>query len=258
MIHVTSIEVFGSTERGDFKGQLRLEQGLNVFSGHNAYGKSTAITAIPWCLGLEAMFGLEDNDPARFPSAVRDLIILDGHDVPVITSTARITLKREDGATVVLSRAIKGFDLERVEVDESTPDGGVRSSVLHARKRTMSDASGGLQQFLFEWMKIPRTNLMNNKGKKSEIYLENLAPLFYIDQTEGWTDLQALQVHRYGLQEVSESAVEYLLGAQKSLAKRLLQQEHVVVEAKLKGEAEILAARVVRLFHSQGDRKSVV
>jgi DNA repair ATPase RecN len=31
----------------------KLDPGLNVLSAENAYGKTLAMTAIPWCLGLE-------------------------------------------------------------------------------------------------------------------------------------------------------------------------------------------------------------
>ena len=93
-------------------------------------------------------------------------------------------------------------------------------STLLARKLTMKDEAAGLQNFVFAWCGLPRTSVLDNRGEPSEIYLENIAPLFYIDQNEGWTDLQALQVHRYGLLEVSDIAVEYLLGAVEAIEVR--------------------------------------
>ena len=51
------------------------------------------------------------------------------------------------------------------------------------------------------------------------MYLENLVPSFYIDQTEGWADIQAQQIGRYGQLEIKEIAVEYLLGAIAAIAK---------------------------------------
>jgi hypothetical protein len=55
------------------------------------------------------MFGLQDNDPSRFPVAVRDVIALAGQtDVPVRSSSASLTIERTDGARLRLTRAIKG------------------------------------------------------------------------------------------------------------------------------------------------------
>jgi predicted nucleic acid-binding Zn-ribbon protein len=252
MIRVVSIEICGKTERGPFVGRLDFEDGLNVFSGRNAFGKSAAITAIPWCLGLEPMFGLQNNDPARFPAAVRDMVIIENVELRVLSSEARLTLERSDGAMVSIRRAIIGDDREKVEVTETFLNRTQRVSILQARKDTMADESAGLQRFLFAWIGLPRASLMAMHGRRSELYFENLAPLFFIDQTEGWTDLFALQVHRYGLQEVNEAAVEYLLGAMVALERRFRAQETVSIEARLKGEAERIAARVVEFFRLQG------
>lgn len=253
MIRIVAIEVSGRTERAPFAGRMEFKNGLNIFSGENAFGKSTAVTAIPWCLGIEPMFGLQNNDPARFPGAVRDVVTLGGmENIPVLASEACITIERHDGARLALRRAICGGDREKVEVTETFMNNSKKVTVLQARKETMSDETAGLQRFLFEWIGLPRTPLMTLNGRRSELYLENLAPLFFIDQTEGWTDLFALQVHRYGLQEVNEAAVEFLLGARDALAHRFKQQESVSAEARLKGEAEKIRERVESFFSAQG------
>lgn len=232
---------------------MEFQRGLNVFSGENAFGKSTAITAIPWCLGLEPMFGLQNNDRSRFPGAVRDAITLGGvENIPVLTSVAALTLERDDGSRIALRRVIAGGDCERVEVTELSPDKGQRVSVLQARRETMSDETAGLQRFLFQWMRLSRTPVMTSAGRRSELYLENLAPLFFLDQNEGWTDLFALQVHRYQLQDVNEAAVEFLLGATASLAARLRRQERASREARLKEDAEAISTRVEEFFKERG------
>lgn len=252
MIQLTCIEVEGRTEQSEFRGELKLGPGLNIFSQENAYGKSLALTAVPWCLGIETIFGLQDCDASRFPSAVRDVISLgDQPSAEVVSSEARITFKRDDGAVVALRRSIKGGDLGLVEVLESG-EGEPRRSLLQARRRTMADEAGGLQRFLYEWMGIPRAPLMTFRGVEAEIYLENLAPLFYIDQNEGWTDLQALQVYRYQLQAVGEAAVEHLLGARVALRSRFEEQRDVSIEERLKGEAQKLSERIVEFFAARG------
>lgn len=252
MIEITSIEVEGVTSRGPVKGSLPLYPGLNVLSAENAYGKSLAMTAIPWCLGLEAMFGLQDNDPSRFPTAVRDVLDLgNARNVDVASSVARLAFRRDDGATLTISRPIKGSNPEFVDIVE----GGhaPRTSRLQARRKTMKDETGGLQHFLFQWLNLPRAPLMNLKGEKAELYLENLGPLFFVDQNEGWTELQALQVYRYQLQEVCEAAVEYMLGATSALAARFRRQENVSLGARLKGEAEKISEQTEEFFQrSQG------
>jgi hypothetical protein len=253
LIRIIEIAVDGTSDGGPFRGAFSFNPGLQVISAPNHFGKSLAVKAIAWCLGLEPMFGLQNNDPSCFPVAVRDVLDLDGaRNVPVKSSHATLTLAREDDARIRLSRDIKG-DPSSVKVEEFGGRGEVsRTSRLYARKQSMKDEHGGLQRFLFEWIGLPRAAVMNNSGNESEVYLENIAPLFFIDQNEGWTDLQALQVYRYGLQQISEIAVEYLLGAIEAVNARFALQTVAAREAKLKGSATGLASQVVAAFARQG------
>ena len=253
MIRLVDVTVRGQSDVGDFAGSFAFEPGLQVIAAPNHFGKSLAVTSIAWCFGLERMFGLQDNDASRFPVAVRDVIALAGQtDVPVRSSEASLTIERSDGARLRLTRPIKG-DPSQVIVDELTAGSEViRSSTLLARYHTMKDERGGLQRFLFEWIGIPRTRVMASNGEAQEIYLENIAPLFYIDQNEGWTDLQALQVYRYGLLEIAEIAVEYLLGAIDAVAARFAKQEVAARSDRLKGAAASIAQQVNGLFQRQG------
>jgi hypothetical protein len=229
-----------------------MNPGLQVISGRNGFGKSLAATAIPWCLGLEPMFGVLDNDPSRFPLAVRETIELGGKLSEVLSSKATVSLIRSDGAGLRLERAIKG-DCTRVQVTELDAKGeATGSSTLMARRNTMKDPVGGLQHFIYGWLGLPHIQCMTRDGTEAEIYLENIAPLFYIDQNEGWTQLQALQVHRYGLVDVEAAAVEYLLGALEALSARLERQRRILRADQEKQRAELLSQDVERIAHSNG------
>ena len=253
MIRIVNVTVRGRSAIGRFSGTFAFEAGLQVIAAQNHFGKSLAVTSIAWCFGLERIFGLQDNDPARFPVAVRDVLDLHGQiDVPVNDSECSITIERSDRSRLRLTRAIKG-DPSQVTVEELSEAGELtRTSSLLARKHTMKDERGGLQHFLFEWIGIPRVPIMTSRGEPAELYFENIASLFYIDQGEGWTDLQTLQVYRYGLLEIAEIAVEYLLGSVDKVAARFARQEVLARHASLKGQASGIALQVNTLFDRQG------
>lgn len=253
MIRIEQIQVCGESDAGAFEGSFTFKAGLLVVSADNHFGKSLAVTSIAWCLGLEPMFGLQDNDTSRFPVAVREVIDIAGRvNIPVRSSRSILTLKRADGASLRLTREILGTPSE-VLVEELGMDGTVsRASRLQARKQTMKDEAAGLQNFLFAWCGLPRTPVMTNRGDEAELYLENIAPLFYVDQNEGWTELQALQVHRYGLLEICDVAVEYLLGATAAIAERFKRQMIAAADVRLKAEASALASQVEALLKRHG------
>jgi hypothetical protein len=253
MIRIEEIKVSGKSDVGAFEGAFTLKEGLQVVSADNRFGKSLAVTSIAWCLGLEPMFGLQDNDASRFPTAVREVIDLDGKvNVPVRSSRAILTLRRTDGAGLRLTREILGNSAEVLVEEMSAGQSVSHTSRLHARRQTMKDETAGLQNFLFRWCGLKRTRLVTNRGDESELYLENIAPIFYIDQSEGWADLQAQQVYRYGLLEITEVAVEYLLGATAAIAERFARQTIAAADARLKAEASALALQISALFERHG------
>ena len=244
MIQLRKIEVRGKSEAGDFAGTLEFAGGLQVISAKNAYGKSLAVKGMTWCFGLDAMFGNAENDPIRLPEAVRDDLELAGHKSRVISSECSVTLEDGAGRTLEITRPIIAGDTRIVEVREMEPKGTPRVSKLVARRATMQDEHGGFQRFFFEWMGWPRIEVPTFRGQAAEIYLENLAPLFYIDQDEGWTNIQALQISRYGQLEIGEISVEYLLGAMDSLNARISRLKASQRAAELKESAKAIAEQL--------------
>jgi hypothetical protein len=253
MISISGIEIRGESEIGPFWGGVSFGSGLQVLSAHNGYGKSLAVTGVAWCLGLEKMFGLQGNDIACFPLAARDGLNLgSAANVPVRSSEAILTIARSDGFGIRITRPIVG-NPEAIVLEERASDGSVqRTSTFHAQSFTMKDDVGGFQNFLFRWLGLPREQAMTGLGTPSEIYLENLAPLFFIEQKEGWTDLQALQVYRYGIQQIADISVEYLLGALDALHDRFSKQTEAMREAGLKASLEALGDQIRATFQRRG------
>jgi hypothetical protein len=255
VIYIAKIEVRGKAEVGDFSGTLTFAPGLQVITAHNAYGKSLAVKAIAWCLGLEPMFGNTENDPIGLPEAVREYVELDGYPKSrVISSESSLTIRDDLGRELRITRDIKGGDSTSVRVQEQDADGKARESKLIARRRTMQDEHGGFQRFFFEWMNWPRMDVATYRPGGAELYLENLAPLFYIDQNEGWSNIQALQIARYGQQEIGEVAVEYLLGALDTVRARVLRLQAEQRARDLKESARMLTEQATDSMIRRGWR----
>lgn len=249
MIRLAYITVRGECAAGPFAGRLELAQGLQVISADNAFGKSLAVKSVAWCLGVEPIFGIFSNDATCFPQAVLERLQLSENTYSdVLSSECEIGIVHGDGRKLQLTRAIKG-DTSTVLVREETAGQPVRESKLMARRETMQDETGGLQHFLFTWLGWPRVNVPTFKGTLSEVYLENLVPSFYIDQTEGWTELQAQQIGRYQQLEIKEIAIEYLLGAIDSINARVAERQSLQRQAAQREAARAIAERVNHLAH---------
>src|SRR5580658_170427 len=254
MIRLSFVEVSGVSSEGAFSGRFDFGTGVQIVSAKNSFGKSLAAKAIAWCLGVEVMFGVPPNDTAFFPDAVcAELDFPEAAGATVQSSRCSIGLIHSDGRSLVLTRDIVGGDRTHIEAVESAPGSNEpRRSVLQTRRQSMQDATGGFQHFFFEWMRWPRTNVLTFAGDTSEIYLENLAPLFYIEQKEGWTGLQALQISRYSQLQIREIATEYLLGALDRIAQRVSDQEAAQQRMVLKQAAEEIGARINAMVALRG------
>ena len=247
MIRLAHITIRGQCADGPFAGTLELSKGLQVISADNAFGKSIAVKSVAWCLGVEPIFGIFSNDATCFPQAVLErLQLAENIYSDVLSSECEIGIVQDDGRKLQLTRPICG-DTSTVLVREETEGQPVRESRLLARRATMQDETGGLQHFLFDWFRWPRVQVPTFKGTLSEVYLENLAPSFYVDQTEGWTELQAQQIGRYQQFEIKEIAVEYLLGATEAIRARVAQRQSLQQQAAQREAARSIAERVNNL-----------
>lgn len=253
MIRLSFVEISGSSSKGPFGGRFDFGPGVQIVSAKNSFGKSLAAKAIAWCLGVEVIFGVQANDIAFFPDAVcGELDLPETAGAQILSSKGSIGIVHSDGRTLELHRSIVGGDRTHIEVVESVADTEPRRSILQTRSRSMQDAAGGFQHFFFEWMRWPRTKVLTFGGDSSEIYLENLAPLFFIEQKEGWAGLQALQISRYSQLQIREIATEYLLGAVDRIAQRYAEQEGSQQRALLKKTAEEVSGRINALVSARG------
>lgn len=246
-MRIESIEIGVTGDKSRFRGMLKFGSGVTVVSAGNSYGKTMAANAIGWCLGLEPLFGARNCDPSVLPGAVRDSIELRGEHQLVKSSYAKVRLRKEQEHYIEVERHIAGGDPKTVAVVD--PDG--KRIRLDSRRKTMADAVAGWQSFLFDWLEIPKKPVRTTTGESS-VYLENIAPFFFIEQHVGWTDVGATQTHRYRQLDINDVAVEYLLGADSNLQSRFERAAREAAEARAKQEVVTLLDEIVGTFEEQG------
>lgn len=246
MIEIVEISIQGATPSRSFRGSISFQRGLQVVVAPNRFGKSMAFAALSWCLGVEHIFGVQSGDNTFFPVAARSHLELDGVEEPVEQSVASVLLRRDDGASLRLTRGITS------EANAILYDDGTESGFLAAGRGTMANEVSGFQVRFRQWAGLPNLRLLSSAGHEVPIYLENLAPLFLIEQMLGWSDIQVEQVHRYGTLDIEEGAFEYLLGLDQRLAGRLRRQASVADAAAVREEARAIAHDLTALIEKQG------
>src|SRR5262249_16051254 len=89
-------------------------------------------------------------------------------------------------------------------------------------------------------------------GRMVPIYLENLAPLFFIEQHDGWTEIQSRQVGRYRQQEISQVVVEFVLGCVAAIKARVFDQARTLRDIPLRDRARSIGEQVTTLWSRHG------
>lgn len=249
---IEKVVISGEAATGPFSGTISFTPGLNVICADNAFGKSLIYSAIEWCLGLEILYVTTAGNNEIFSEAVRTLVNLeDRKDVEVLSSNAQLILSGGPNTKITLRRSIKGEESKIIEAEfrgiaPNMPDGvKVRYQVGSG---SLTDKTGGFQAFLLELLGIPSFEVMTFKGKPSRIYLENLAPLFMIDQLNGWSSIQALQIKRYGQIEIEAASVETILGLSTYAKKRFQEQRANLSERNLKNQISEIVETLNKLL----------
>lgn len=96
-----------------------------------------------------------------------------------------------------------------------------------------SNEEYGFHLFLQEFIGWDLPEVMNSRGEESQLYLQQIAPSFIVEQFMGWTDFMATMPY-YNLRNAEGRSIEFLLKldvAENEKTKRYVQvQKHIVEE----------------------------
>lgn len=192
----------------NYGADIIFKTGLNIIYGPNSLGKTSIITGIVYGLGAEKSLGIFRNDQNPFKPEIYDRI--EGEKITRSYVLLEISNRKE---TVTLARSIINktdvTGLSKCTIDDF--DQTIEREYFVASGEGVTQ-EGGLQYFLFDFLGMEMVAVPTYEEKLSKLYLENLAPLFFVEQRAGWSQIQARQVTRYGIREVKKVAFEYLMG----------------------------------------------
>jgi len=228
-------------DNSNYGADVKFEKGVNIIYGPNSVGKSSIIIGIVYGLGMEKSLGIFKSSQNPFKPEFYDKIdnkkIIDSELFLEISNGRRI---------VTLNRKIVGHTetciLNECSMNDFSKSRGVK--LIADGDGVMSE--NGLQKYIFDFLNWEIVEVPKYEGKPSKLYLENLAPLFFVEQNAGWSEIQDRQVTRYGIKDIKKIAFEYLMGLDKfdihlvELNQRELKEKINSIELDLKNKEENL------------------
>ncbi|WP_190264636.1 ATP-binding protein [Glutamicibacter nicotianae] len=227
-MRLRSLHLRVQTSHGSAGRKLEFNDGLNLLRADNSSGKSTALQAIIYALGLEGMLSPSHRIP--LPHAMTDSLIIDGRSRSVTESSVELEIENSDGQVITSSRYVvhPSRDKNLVTVATSSGKEGVTTSETKdyfVRRKGAAQNEAGFHKYLADFLGLDLPRVTRTDGSEGILYLETLFPYFFVEQKHGWTGIQARIPTYLGIRDVGKRSAEYLLGLQS--LDRILQRQRV-------------------------------
>ncbi|MDO9488840.1 MAG: hypothetical protein Q7J32_10740 [Sphingomonadaceae bacterium] len=188
-----------------------------VVRAENSRGKSTAVQSILFALGLERM--ITTRPASALTSAMRDRLIYDPAtkaETSVVSSRVVVEIEGVNGEVVTVTRWVVddslGPNLVRVQhaaIDDITPE--TPADDYYVGRQGGASRERGFHVWLAGFLGWVMPELPAREGRTSQLYMEQVFPLLFVEQRRGWGGIQAQMPVFSGVTEVRKRAVEFLL-----------------------------------------------
>lgn len=252
-LRIQALQINVDTARGRASRHFEFSDGLNIIRADNSSGKSTALQAIIYALGLEGM--LSPTNKVPLPHAVTDRITVAGHEVSVDYSEIQLTIRNAAGQIIKLIRQVAGpGDTRLIRVLKKSQEAQDVTTEIPYFVRTPGAATreAGFHRYLASFMGLNLPLVARLDGGESPLYLETLFPYFYVEQKHGWNGVQTRMPNHLRIREVGKRSAEFVLG--------LDALNSVLVEQRIRGNLQQLEGEwqaAVRAFESLAKKSDV-
>ncbi|MDR2271251.1 MAG: AAA family ATPase [Sphingobacterium sp.] len=209
MINISSITavVYDSNKR-KYGFEYGFQAGLNIISGDNSSGKSTVLSCIYYCLGMEQLASYGNSDGLK--ECLKNSFMYNEQSIPVIESYAELKLKNDKNDVALIRRFIKseyGETSQNLQVKVN--DGEMENKFIH--RKGDSDHESGFYRWLSDFSGISIPVFESEDGIQKILYLQQIFASSFVEQTKGWSDFFA-QVPIFNTKKAKQKIVEFTLG----------------------------------------------
>lgn len=210
-MHINSVSatIFAGTEDGlkPFGFEYGFEPGLNILTGDNSSGKSTILSCMYYCLGMEQLMGSKGIN--ALSPALHQVLNFEGHPCNVYESSCSLTITANNEKQYTLTRRIASST--EITINEILIfDGNATTpKFVHSAR---DHGSQGFYQWLAEVNGLDIFNVESFNGESTKpLYMQNVFSLAFIEQTKGWSDIFSM-MPSFGIKDPKQKVVEYSLG----------------------------------------------
>ncbi|CAM3237186.1 hypothetical protein [Vagococcus fessus] len=215
MLLVNNLAIKIITESKDFYFNEVFKEGVNIIaSEQNTSGKSSIISGIMYCLGMEEIIG---GKGSKVLSAAFNNKIKDTHDMVYSVLKAELYLEISNGNEIItILRTVNDNTrhdnlvtiIESDYLEINNPES--KRSDFYVHDANSARGEYGFFNFLENFLNLKLPNVLGYDGKEKKLYLQNIFSAMIIEQKRGWSDILA-RVPNFGIKDSKKKTIEYLL-----------------------------------------------
>ncbi|MGE7922335.1 hypothetical protein ACQKND_04005 [Viridibacillus arvi] len=248
MLVINRIRIEIQTEEGLFGFDETFEKKVNlIWSVGNTIGKSSVLSSIFYCLGMEELIGGQGGvvlTPAfkkKLKSNEKEIDVLEskvyleisnGKNVNTILRSVVHTSRNDSLATVYQA------DFDSINI----PTTLVKDYYIHGPNSATNHA--GFFTYLEEFLGADLPYVPTRSENDRKLYLQLVFSGMLIEQKRGWADFFSAMPH-FGIPEAKKRVVEYVLGLD-TLENEKLKKQILNEERSLKAEWKNLYSRCIK------------
>ena len=207
-INSVSVEIIAGTNDGlkPFGFEENFAPGLNILTGDNSSGKSTILSCIYYCLGMEQLMGSKGTN--ALSPALHQVLNYKGQNCNIYESTCSLTFTANNNKNYKLERKITSS--EKIKPNEILIYDGdnIVSKFVHSER---DHGDQGFYNWLAEVNGLEIFNVESSNGDSTKpLYMQNIFSLAFIEQTKGWSDIFSM-MPSFGIKDPKQKVVEYAL-----------------------------------------------
>ena len=215
-LRLVASEVVVVADRGRFSGRADFTDGLNFIRADNNMGKTTLLMSALYAIGLEGMLGPGAQAPLK-PAVQTEIQDENGNPHTVIESWVMTEVENGDGERLTLRRQIVGSaDNRLVNSWEgpalTDPTGGYSTRDFFVRMEGAARREAGLHHRLTSFLGWELPEVATWDGRTVPLYVEIVAPFFFVEQTRGWSGIAAVMPRYLRVRDPERRAIEFLGG----------------------------------------------
>jgi hypothetical protein len=204
-----------TTEEEPFIFDEKFQNGLNIIASEmNTSGKSSIISGIMYCLGMEEIIGgrgskvlsaaynnkIRDTDGKIFNVLKADIFlqISNGRNIITILRTVNDLTRNDNLMTVIYGEY------------EDRLNPYVKKEDFFVHDSNSAKGKFGFFHFLENFMGLELPNVLGYDGKEKKLYIQNIFAAIMIEQKRGWSDILS-RAPNFGIKEPKKKTIEYIL-----------------------------------------------